>query len=169
MKNGEAVLKCLITKSYIITLAPAIIRIWDKTTFLLKKRIEIEPLLLTYECQINLLKASEYNNFLFITTDVETDEEITDEEECTISFKVNMNEDFDDWDEDEKIIEGMFIVVDFVGKLVFLKDRGDVSVYDLSCEDQLWTKVAIQVPSSFRMNYPCRSVTNDYHFFRNTN
>ena len=34
-----------------------------------------------------------------------------------------MNEDFDDWDEDDnyKIIEGMFIVVDFVGKLVFLK------------------------------------------------
>ena len=58
VQNGEAVLKCLITKSYIITLAPAIIRIWDKTTFLLKKRIEIEPLLLTYECQINLLKAS---------------------------------------------------------------------------------------------------------------
>ena len=32
VQNGEAVLKCLITKSYIITLAPAIICIWDKTT-----------------------------------------------------------------------------------------------------------------------------------------
>ena len=72
--SNELVEKCLLTQNYIITRTPAIIHIWDKTTFQLKRKVYFEHLkfddfYLSRYHSIVVLMGSEVNNVLLIVTD----------------------------------------------------------------------------------------------------
>ena len=172
--ENEPVKKCVITTSYIITLTPAIIHIWDKTTFKLRRQINFEHLI-SDECylpdysQSKVLKASEINDVLIISTEATKMMRYTDID-YLLFFKVNMNEE----DEiGELILDKNYKIYDDYEKAdidqqyVFVKDRKHGSLYDFTSVEQFWTKVDFKLPALISWNRGCK-FTVDYYLHRNT-